>query len=177
MAHREHLCQLLESHQPNDLREQRHREAMLELLTREGCMNRDHFDPGHFTASAFVLSPTADELLLILHAKLGRWLQPGGHVEPSDEDLLAAAQREVSEEAGIAELVLEREGALDVDVHEIPAGRDPAHQHFDVRFLFRAYDTLVVPSSDAVAARWVALSDVASLCSDESVMRAVRRLR
>ena len=53
---------------------------MIELAqSGEESLRRDAFSPGHFTASAFVLSPRRDQLLLILHKKLGLWLQPGGH--------------------------------------------------------------------------------------------------
>ena len=69
---------------------------MVELTEREAACERSHFAPGHFTASAFVLSPDRRELILIHHKKLGIWVQPGGHVETSDEDLLSAARREVA---------------------------------------------------------------------------------
>lgn len=168
----------LSNHQPADALEQRHREHM-QALANQGprCLDRDHFEPGHFTASAFVLSPERDALLLILHAKLGMWLQPGGHIEPGDPSVLAAARREVSEEVGLAELELLSPSPFDLDVHDIPAGRDPAHQHHDVRFLFGASSLGLTPASDALDARWVPLAEVAEQHSDESVMRAVRRLR
>jgi hypothetical protein len=35
--------------------------------------------PGHITGSAWVLSPDRQKVLLVHHAKLDRWLQPGGH--------------------------------------------------------------------------------------------------
>jgi ADP-ribose pyrophosphatase YjhB (NUDIX family) len=139
---------------------------------------RDHFVPGHFTASAFILSPELDALLLIFHGKLARWLQPGGHVEASDRDLLAAARREVAEEVSLSELELLAPSPFDLDVHDIPAMRgEPAHQHFDVRFLFRAPAREVRAASDAKAVRWVALSEVNLEISDRSVMRAVEKLR
>ena len=152
--------------------------ARMQVLLGSGvqAFSRDHFLPGHFTASAFVLSPDGGRLLLILHAKLGLWLQPGGHVEAGDSDLLAAARRELREEANVVDARLEGEGIFDVDIHTIPAGRSPRHLHFDVRFLFRARDERVVAASDALAVRWVALAEVAAQNSDASVMRAVRRL-
>ncbi len=61
-----------------------------------------HFDPGHFTASGFVTDPTNSRMLVIHHRRLDMWLQPGGHVEPTDPTLLAAAVREVLEETGVA---------------------------------------------------------------------------
>jgi ADP-ribose pyrophosphatase YjhB (NUDIX family) len=139
---------------------------------------RDHFVPGHFTASAFILSPERDALLLIYHGKLARWLQPGGHVDAGDRDLLSSARREVAEEVSLHELELLAPAPFDLDVHDIPPLRaDPAHQHFDVRFLFRAPTRAVHAASDAKAARWVPLSELSLELSDRSVMRAVEKLR
>ncbi len=141
---------------------------------------RDHYVPGHFTASAFILSPEGDALLLIHHRKLGRWLQPGGHVEPSDADLLAAARREAAEEVGRSDLTLDprQSGAFDLDVHAIPAhGTSPEHEHFDVRFLFRSPTRRVVEGEEVDGARWVPLAQLAQdPTADPSVLRAVRKL-
>jgi 8-oxo-dGTP pyrophosphatase MutT (NUDIX family) len=141
--------------------------------------SRGHFVPGHFTASSFVLSPERDALLLILHSKLKRWLQPGGHVDPDDQSILSAARREVKEEVGLTGLPLALGPTIfDVDVHAIPPMRgEPAHQHFDVRFVFVAPDRAATAGSDALATQWVALGAVHTVETDDSVLRAVRKLR
>src|SRR5262245_7885037 len=116
------LRSALEPYRPLDRVEAEHRERMLALADANGDpFRRDHFAPGHFTASAFILAPAGDALLLVHHAKLDRWLQPGGHVEADDVDLLAAARREALEEVGLADLPCEVEGPFDLDVHTIPA--------------------------------------------------------
>lgn len=169
---------LLQHYHPADLTEARHHERML-ALTDAGAegFDREHFVPGHFTASAFVLSPDSTQLLLILHRKLGLWLQPGGHVEDSDASMVAAATREVLEETGLGAVNLIHEAPLDLDVHLIPARKEtPAHEHFDVRFLFRARTERHDAQSDALAARWVSLHDLDGLQTDESVLRAVRKI-
>jgi 8-oxo-dGTP pyrophosphatase MutT (NUDIX family) len=154
---------------------------MLELCDAAAACERSNFDPGHFTASAFVLSPDRRDLVLIHHKKLGIWVQPGGHVEPSDPDLMSAARREVLEEVGLGELEPFQPGAtpvFDVDIHTIPAQRqDPAHEHFDVRFVFVAKTRDLVHSDEVADLRWVPLSDVEQMGSDESVLRAVKKLR
>jgi ADP-ribose pyrophosphatase YjhB (NUDIX family) len=172
------LKELLERLEPLDHVEEAHRSSFLRLLELPGDVtSREHYEPGHVTASAFVLSPDEARLLLIHHGKLHRWLQPGGHCETTDGSAEAAARREALEETGVADLEL-LAAPFDVDVHEIPArGASPAHLHFDVRFLFRANNDALQSGSDALAARWVKLDEVASLESDESVMRAVRKLR
>ena len=157
-------------------------ERMRELCRAEGAWERSHFEPGHLTASAFVLSPDRRDLVLIHHKKLGIWVQPGGHVEPTDDDLLGAARREVLEEVGLADLESispsDRSPVFDVDIHSIPARKgDPAHEHFDVRFAFVAKTRNLVHSEEVADLRWVPLPEVEQMGTDESVLRAVKKLR
>lgn len=173
---RSQLEGLLRAFEPYDALEASYRDEMLQLVQSEGCTGRNHFVPGHFTASSFVLPPEGDELLLIFHGKLHRWLQPGGHIDPEDTTVFAAARREVAEEVGLTELTA-LGGLFDVDVHAIPPLKgDPGHKHFDLRFLFRATTRDVTAGSDAKDARWVSLADINAVESDESVMRAVKKL-
>jgi len=151
---------------------------MRQLLATPGDpFSRRHLAPGHFTASAFVLCPERRRVLLIRHPKLGRWLQPGGHIEPGDADLVAAARREAIEETGV---VVEEPlgGIFDVDIHDIPDSvKDPAHQHFDVRYAFIARSDRLEVSPEVLGARWVELSEVTLLTDEDSVLRCTERLR
>jgi len=180
MSRSAHLRALLEAHVPADEIERAYIDQMRALCdVAADPFSRDHFHPGHFTASAFVLSPDRQQLLLILHGKLHRWLQPGGHVDPEDSDIFAAARREVSEEVGLHDLPFaEGPRIFDVDVHQIPALRgDPPHLHLDVRVCFVAPDLSATAGSDAQDARWVPLAEIHRWETDESVLRAVRKLR
>jgi len=178
MSKQDHLRQLLEAYSPVDAAERRYRQAMLDLLALGSrAFERDHFQPGHFTASAFVLDAKASALLLIHHTKLNRWLQPGGHVESEDADLIASARRELREETGIETAELAHGGIFDIDIHDLPALHDtPTHQHFDVRFLFRTVTLELAAASDASDARWWPLATISTVHSDASVMRPVERM-
>jgi 8-oxo-dGTP pyrophosphatase MutT (NUDIX family) len=153
--------------------------SMLALLASGADpFSRQRVEPGHFTASAFVLCPERRRVLLIHHRKLGRWLQPGGHVEPGDGDLLAAAEREVIEETGVRLAARLGAGIFDVDVHPIPASpKIGAHRHFDVRYAFLAATLDVQATAEVLGVRWVDLEAASSLTDERSVLRCVERLR
>jgi 8-oxo-dGTP pyrophosphatase MutT (NUDIX family) len=148
--------------------------------------HRAHLEPGHFTASGFVLSEDGDSVLLVFHRKLQRWLQPGGHFEAADGDHLDAARREVAEEVGVRELDVVSP-LHDLDVHTIPGNsREGAHLHFDLRVLFRCRQADFQASDEVAAARYFRLEDLARgdgpagsddiAGSDDSVARVARRL-
>ena len=172
------LRAMLEAYQPSDALEAQHRDAMLSLCQSSGHpLARTHFEPGHFTASAFVVDPSRRSRWLIHHRKLKRWLQPGGHIDDSDGDLCAGARRELEEETGLSKTV-QLGAILDLDVHRIPALKgEPAHRHFDVRFAFRAQALEIAPNNETLGARWLPLSEINAVASDESVLRAVTKLR
>ncbi len=160
--------------------ENKDKKAMLELLETPNPFSRNQFSPGHFTGSAFVLHPSLDAILLIFHEKLKLWLQPGGHVDPNDRSMRGAAARELAEEAGVSQPNLhpEVDGPLAIDIHTIPARKtEPEHLHFDIRYLFVAPNDQIQAASDALDARWVALSELKSMQTDESVLNTVRRIQ
>lgn len=131
---------------------------------------------GHLTASAWVVDAARSRTLLTHHMKLDRWLQLGGHVD-GEADLLAAALREVREEAGLKRLCAVSSEIFDVDRHRIPVrGAEPEHWHYDVRFLIEAdpAEPLTV-SDESRELAWVPLADVARLNPGESLARMVRK--
>ena len=112
-------------------------ERVLELASQPSKFTRRDFEPGHFTASAVLADGDTNRIFLIRHPKLERWLQPGGHIEPTDTSIAAAAAREAEEETGFG---VDRAAAVPValSIHRIPAwGREPSHLHLDLQFLFR----------------------------------------
>ncbi|WP_016828619.1 NUDIX hydrolase [Streptomyces viridosporus] len=133
--------------------------ALSELLDKTADpVSRKEFR-GHVTAGA-VLGDPGGRVLHIRHRALNRWLLPGGHVEADDSSLLAAAQRELAEETGIPASAVTPVGRrpVHIDAHRIPANPEkgePAHQHFDFRFVFRtAAEAVELQTEEVTAAAW-----------------------
>lgn len=93
-----------------------------------------HGPPAHLTASCAVLDPAGERVLLTHHAKGGVWVQFGGHLEPGDADLAAAALREAREESGVADVVLVPGGPVDLDRHALSAAFGRCREHLDVLY-------------------------------------------
>ncbi len=161
------IADVLRLHVATSDQEEADRCAMLQLLDElERPTSRDE-PKAHFTASAFVVDAACERTCLVAHAKLGRLLQPGGHLEPTDLSLESAALREAREET---ELQLDFHPTaprpFDLDIHRIPERPgEPAHFHLDIRYL------LVGRGEPCEGAAWYPLGEA----GDESVGRLVQK--
>lgn len=177
--HRQLLLELLQNHQPFDANE----ETMLQrtrqfVLEQPLCFQRELLC-GHVTGSAWVVSEDRKHALLIHHAKLNRWFQPGGHCD-GESDVLQVAWREAREETGLQTLKPIFASIFDVDVHWIPERATqndfvPSHWHYDVRFLLQASrEEPLRLNPEIKALRWVSLEEMC-LVEDESLRRMARK--
>lgn len=156
--------------------------SLLRWQMREGHrLDQRTTFPGHLTTSAVILSPDHSQTLLIDHVTIGRWLQPGGHYEPSAFFHLSA-RREAEEETAVTGLTLHPWHAgtdlpFVIDSHDVPgkpARNEPPHVHHDLQYLFVADPALplVAQLEEVHAAQW---QDVAML--DEFAPKVLERLK
>ncbi|MBN8649983.1 MAG: NUDIX hydrolase [Cytophagales bacterium] len=148
----------------------------LSLLNASTCYERTHL-PGHITGSAWIVTPERDHVLLVHHAKLNRWLQPGGHAD-GDENVLRVALREAEEETGLKNFKIVDQRPFDVDIHLIPERKDfPDHYHYDVRFLMEASrDEKIIVSEESHDVKWIVLDELENYTTEQSVLRMKAKL-
>ena len=158
------------------------REDYLRHLDRYGDAVRRDCRSGHLTASALIVDPHRECVLLTLHAVIGRWLQTGGHCEPEDSTLVAAALREAREEGGIDAISIEAE-PLRLDRHRVLCrddrrgdGHADPLDHLDVQFLAIApRDARARLSAESLDLRWWPWGQLPPV--DDSVHSLVRAAR
>lgn len=132
---------------------------------------------GHFTGSAWIVSPDMSSILMTHHKKLGKWIQLGGHAD-GENDLLKVALREAKEESGIQQFKILSEKIFDLDIHEIPKHNfEPGHLHYDIRFLLEVDPTgeAVIISDESHDVTWIPLADVAKLNPEVSIQRMIKK--
>jgi 8-oxo-dGTP diphosphatase len=120
-----------------------------------------------YTASGYLVHQ--DKILLVRHKKIGKWLQPGGHIE-LDEDPLQGLYRELEEETGLTarDLIIVDAAEhsrppssmettkllpipFDFNVHEI----SKEHKHIDFGYLIKSTSNVVrLETEGAVDIKW-----------------------
>lgn len=143
---------------------------LLSLIDQDAdILSRSEFR-GHATASALLLNH-AGQILLIHHNALNRWLQPGGHLDPTDPDPCAGALRELIEETGLEPSLIHPFPRADscplwVDRHWIPANprkNEPRHEHWDFQYLFiTSANTFALQAAEVSAYAWQPMHNLAA---------------
>jgi 8-oxo-dGTP pyrophosphatase MutT (NUDIX family) len=177
MTRNERLLDQLHAYATDDAAEGEHRRAMVALLEAgDDVFSRDHFAPGHFTASCYIVDD-GGRLLLHHHRRLNRWLQMGGHVE-AHESPDVAALREGREESGLRDLT-NVAAIFDLDIHPIPAAKgEPDHAHFDIRYLARTSspEAVTLDRTESNELAWVTLDRAAELMPGPESARVLRKI-
>ena len=168
---------VLRTFRPDGNDQEQLRSSYIEFLeANNDGMTRDCV-PAHLTASAMVLDATASHVLLTLHRKGGFWAQVGGHCEPGDATLAAAALREAREESGIDDLRLVGDGPVDLDRHVLSAAFGTCGEHLDVRYAVVApADAQPTVSDESSDVAWFPADALPDGCVDiKSLVARARR--
>ncbi len=172
--HAEHLLAALRMHRTHDADEARHVADTIAFILRHltGTWWHRSTLEGHVTASAWVVDDAREHALLLHHAKLNRWLQPGGHLDAGDATAAHGALREALEETGLPGLAMPSPELFDVDVHAIAARRiEPAHLHYDLRYLIISPERDARISGESLGAKWLPIDTIVAGGFESSITR------
>jgi 8-oxo-dGTP pyrophosphatase MutT (NUDIX family) len=171
------LLSSLSLYNPKSVKETAYKSQMLDLLSEGKIAFERRREAGHFTASAWVLDPSTQSVLLILHSKINKWLQPGGHAD-GNQNLLEVAKKELAEESGINSIETLKSSIFDLDIHTIPSHKGvPEHLHYDMRFIFRGNSNAATQiNHESKDIQWVPLDEIPELVgNDDSICRMVEK--
>jgi 8-oxo-dGTP pyrophosphatase MutT (NUDIX family) len=171
------LKTLLSNYQPIDHKEREYKIKILHFLKNQPLAYLRESLEGHITGSAFVVNQHFTKTLLIKHAKLNRWQQPGGHCD-GEKDVANVAIKETIEETGLHDLVCLQD-IFDIDIHTIPARKNvEEHLHYDIRFLIIASEAEKLKISDeSTDIQWVKFSDIKKFTQENSILRMVEKVK
>lgn len=124
-----------------------------------------------FSVSAVILD--ADRVLLVRHRRLGRWMYPGGHLEP-DEDPVDGLRREIREELNIEIALVDRPPVGHTAVKVLPAPflmlafdtteSARVRRQIDMVYVCRSLGGTPVPQDSELSGyAWVRVDEVATL--------------
>ncbi|MEU7159195.1 NUDIX domain-containing protein [Streptomyces chrestomyceticus] len=149
-----------------------------QILTRGGEFASRRTFPMHVTAGALLVRGDA-EVLMVAHRAYGIILQPGGHLEPTDDTLIDAALRELAEETGVdpGAVVPASPSPVYIEYGRVPARpekREPEHYHLDFGYAFTTSRAEVgrIQESEVTGAAWYPLAEAQRLVGDR-IARAI----
>ena len=157
---RQELMNQIENYIPYNEQEEKDKALILEWIRQnENAFSREN-KVAHMTASAWVVNPERDKVLMVYHNIYDSWSWLGGHAD-EETDLLSVALREVKEEAGITKVhpVSEKIFSLEsltVDGHEKKGTYVSSHLHLNVTYLLEAdpEETLSVKADENSGVAW-----------------------
>ncbi|MCR5825324.1 MAG: NUDIX hydrolase [Oscillospiraceae bacterium] len=156
------LAAALEAYAPYNEQEARDaQEIIRRLRSGEDLWTREN-PAAHLTASAWIVSPERERVLMCYHRLYRSWSWLGGHAD-GETDLLAVALREAREESGLARVrpvtpeVFSVE-ILSVDGHEKHGAYVSSHLHLNLTYLLEAdpNEPLRVKADENSALAWFA---------------------
>ncbi len=178
--HQQLLAAELRQYRGVDGTEEAFRVRMLEWVESTPLWWHRDSMPGHITASAYILSPELDRMLLHFHRKLDRWLQVGGH-DDGERHPARSVVREVAEESGLQNFDFFGEPVIfDLDIHPIPAkGDTAAHDHLDVRYLMVADPSQELRPADGESQQlaWFPLDEAEFRMNEAGASRVLNKIR
>ena len=130
---------------------------------------------GHVTAGGIVVCENF--VLLNHHKKLNLWIGFGGHAEVGETDPFLLACREVFEETGLEGLKSNGK-ILDIEKFTFKHGTEPAHTHYDVRYLIVAKNkNAVLNTNESQEFKWLTIDHAIAFSQDYATKKILGKYK
>ena len=175
------LIDEIKSYRSSCEQEERDRAVILDFLAaHDDAFLRTNL-VAHMTASAWVVNPARDRVLMVYHRLYDSWAWTGGHAD-GETDLLSVALRECREETGVLHVrpVTEEIYSLEimtVEGHEKRGQYVPSHLHLNLTYLLEAdeRDALQVCEAENSGVRWFSLEESLTAPSEPWMVERIYR--
>lgn len=172
------LLDEIRNYSPYNAQEEKDRAQLLWWL-ESGIPLYHRESAAHLTASAWVVTPDRQRVLMAYHRLYDSWAWTGGHAD-GETDLCAVAKREAEEETGVSGLRLLRDGIfsleiLSVDGHEKRGEYVSTHLHLNVTYLFEADPDapLRCKPDENTAAAWLRVEELPEKVTEPWYLRRI----
>ena len=173
------ICDEIARYVPWNEQEERDQAVMLRFLAQNGDAFQRENPIAHMTASAWVVNPARNRVLMVYHRIYDSWSWTGGHAD-GETDLLSVALREVTEETGVTSVrpVTPEIYSLEtvtVDGHEKRGRYVSSHLHLNVTYLLEAdeREPLRVCEDENRGVAWFALDEALKASTEPWFVRRI----
>ena len=164
---KEKLIRQIERYTPFNEQETADKATLLTLLRQDTDISRRDHLIAHLTASAWVVNPERNKVLMAYHNLYNSWAWLGGHAD-GNFDLAAVAVKEAREESGLTDVklvsgeILSLE-ILTVDGHEKKGNYVPSHLHLNLTYLLEADPNapICIKEDENSQVGWINFADIA----------------
>ncbi len=171
------ITTLIKQFMPRTIFQQESKGRILAQLEQYGeqLYSRDTLH-GHMTASAIILNPQLDKILMVYHNIYNSYAWPGGHAD-GEEDLYLVAYEEAREETGVEKLypvgrsILSVE-SLPVQEHMKNGKKVATHYHYNVTFGFicSEKEKLKIKPDENSSVKWLDIQMLPQYCEEEAML-------
>lgn len=173
------MIEKIKKYIPSCEQEERDKAAILRFLAEHDDAYERSNLLAHMTASAWVISPDRQRVVMCYHNLYNSWSWTGGHAD-GEHDLLKVAMREVEEETGLQTHPLCTEifslENLTVEGHVKKGRYVPSHIHMNVTYLLQAEgDSLRQKPDENSGVRWMTPQEAMAASTEPWMVERVYR--
>lgn len=152
---------------PCNGQEEADKQLFLHWLEQDTDISRRESLSAHLTASAWVVNPERNKVLMAYHNLYDSWAWLGGHAD-GNWDLQAVAAREAVEESGISSVRPLCDDPISLEIltvsgHEKKGRYVSCHLHLNLTYLFEAKEesALQICPGENSAVAWIPFEQIA----------------